>query len=75
MKVVFISPQFDEGIVDESVLDIGEAVEIFMRNTRDWCSVYSDGIAKYYGNWRVYIEKELNLYYQGTVIEFLPSVW
>jgi len=73
MKVVFLSPQFDNILTGESsYTSIENAVEVFMKDRFD---ISSDTFINIYGEWSVYTEKEYNLYYQGTVAELLPPIW
>lgn len=75
MKVVFISPGFTDALsVESSFTDIGEAVEAFMKEKFD---ITSDTFIRFFGDWSVYTEKEfdINLHYQGTILELLPPVW
>lgn len=74
MRVVFISPDFDNYVrsVESTSEDILEAVELYIKQ-RDDLSYQS--FLHFYGDYNIYTEVEGNLLHQGTVSELLFPVW
>lgn len=77
MKVVFISPDFDNYVmsVECSSTNLIEAIETLVEKKKKDIDLSFSSFIKFYSDYHVYIVEDNNLYHQGTLSELMINTW